>query len=171
MFLNTISISWLVFAHHYLAGRGPYLKPRCVVQQGFGEGRSARGRRAITANDIIIRCENQTKVLRVVRAARYRTRDKVRRGIASGREHEVLLNRGWALWVRGEVTTGGWEPKRALLSVGLARPYRRSGLRFFWAWRAGERKEPSSKNRKDRRKRRWRHEEERMRHVPPVHLC
>ena len=42
---------------------------------------------------------------------------------------------------------------------------------MFWVWQVGERKEPSSKNRKDRRKRRWRHEEERMRHVLPVHLC
>ena len=41
----------------------------------------------------------------------------------------------------------------------------------FWEWQVGERKEPGSKNRKDRRKRRWWHEEEIMRHVLPVHLC
>ena len=66
--------------------------------------------------------------------------DKVRGGIASGREHEVLLDRGWALWVRGKVATGGQDPKRAWLSIGLAGPYRRSGLRFFLGVVGGRKK-------------------------------
>ena len=68
--------------------------------------------------------------LRSVRATTYEMKDKVRGGIACGREHEVMLDRGWALWVRGEVATGGQDPKRAWSSVGLAAPCRRSGPQF-----------------------------------------